>query len=113
MASTAQAVTVPVKLTYDFSNDTLITEPAIPRFRVGDKIEFSSDQGDVHILLEPIDGYQPREYRTGDPPVVKTQPGNGMIWCGGTFRLNQVGKDPKTVIIDPRTMQWGSTSLDQ
>lgn len=113
MATTAQAVTIPVKLTYDFEKGKLITDPPNPKFKVGDRIEFSSDQGEVWILFEPIDGYQPREYRTGDPPVLKTQPGVGMAWCGGIFHLNEPGKGPQTVTIDPRTMQWGVTPLDQ
>lgn len=113
MAMPAQAVTVPVELIYDFENNKLITNPPTPRFRVNDKIQFFSNQGEVWILLEPIDGYEPREYRTGDPPVLKTQPGVGMIWCGGTFRLNQAGKNSQTVTIDPRTMQWGTTPLDE
>src|SRR5689334_11615528 len=103
--ATAQTATVRVKLTYDFTNHKLTTTPPKPAFKVGDKIEFFSDQGQVHILLEPVDAYEPNEFRQGDPPVLKTKPGNGMIWCGGTYR-NAAGAKPAEVTIDPAGMNW-------
>jgi hypothetical protein len=112
--ATATPKTVRVKLTYDFTHDTLTTTPEKPVLKPGTHVEFYSDQGDVDVILSPKSAFKPSEYKQGDPSVQVLKPfKNGMIWCGGRFTHvgpNVPGSNRKD--IDPKQKQWGSQTVD-
>ena len=115
--ATAATKTITVKLTYDFAHETLTTTPRKPVFKKGEKVKFSSKQGDVKVLLSPKGAFKPNVYSEGDPPVLVTKAFNkGMIWCGGDYRLPdgmaEIRPGPRLIHIDPNEKQWGSQSTD-
>ena len=91
-----------IRLNYDFSNWKVMSEPETIHLREGERIEFASDQGRVHLLLEPPDAYHPSHFRAGDPPVLVKRVAKGMFWCGGTFHDGS-----QTITINPSDKQYG------
>ena len=80
-----------VKLDYDLANlkltvsdnDNVLPDKTI-HLKVGHTIEFWSPQGDVNLVCEPANGFNPYQYSTGSTNILvePEAPPKGKIWCG-------------------------------
>ena len=103
MASSAKPTPKVIRLSYNFSEWKVTSSPEKIHLKEGETIEFACSEGQVHLLLEPPDAYQPSHFQAGDPPVlVKRVAYGGMFWCGGTFHHGS-----QTITINPSDKKYG------
>jgi len=101
-----------VKLSYDFTHKTLITSPRTPVLKKGDRVTFTSPQGEVHVLLRPADAFSPAEFKKGDPPVKVVKNVEGTIWCGGKYRDGEGITATEINIVPRENGDWGAHTVD-
>jgi hypothetical protein len=105
MGTTQQAEPMRIRLTYDEQTGNVTREPA-GEFKVGELLEFYSNQGRVKVHFLAKSAYQPDTYDETSPNkkpvrVVKAEP--SKVWC---YFEEKSGPGQKS---SPRTSSAGVT----
>jgi hypothetical protein len=105
--ATKPGKTIKVKLSYGYT-------VSAPKFSVkkGDKITFTSPQGQLDLVLSPKDAFEKNRFRTGDNPILVTKTGPVQIWCGGRFEVPEIYQVNGYVTIAPARGKYGVHSED-
>lgn len=101
-----------VRLTYKLKkNGKPSLLPSVLHLKKGSLVEFVCAQGDLDLLLEPSDAWDPPSFRSGGAAVLVKKE-NGQIWCGGKFTLPAAtrGGKPNSVTIKPGDKVCGSVN---
>ena len=112
MATAESKKVTQVHMTYELDKAGKVTFlPAKLHLKAGDLVNFVCAQGELSLLFEPADAYDPPTFRSGGAPVVVKKSAKGMIWCGGTFRFGYpAGSTPQEITIDPTEKEYGSVN---